>query len=533
MSSMSKMELYWYDSESNEYKQLNSNDNEGKRSTKLFVPKVELYWYDSKSNEYKPLVTDGKMPVEGSSGSGVLSFDTVSDLMNTYPDGIDKPVWVVEDKAWYYWDADRTPPNDVSNLKAIMFDTSVTLNWVESSSDDVRDYIIFNGEELVDYSIKNSFKIYGLNPSTEYKFTVKSRDLSGNISNGVIVVGTTLNEPDITPPNEVTNVDYISSENSIKLSWTSSDSSDIAGYQILQGSTVLDITSNNEFVINNLLHSTEYRFTIKSFDLSNNYSEGVMITASTTIKDVTPPLDVTNLTGVETYNSISLTWERSISEDVREYEIYADGGFIGTTNNNTYTVNNLSESTIYEITVKAKDDSGNLSNGVKVVISTSSIVAGTVILHDDFNTNDGIAETGQTWNVQTNSSTITIDRKSFELETKISNLKNGMQTYLCYITGSTNLAINIHSSLGIYYLTKRLDGKVTNITNYGVNANVGDVIRVIHQENGAVDFYLNGGKVGGTHIVEDFLGETYNVGLSNYSDIPYNELIEYFTIKTI
>lgn len=58
-SSISKTQLYWYNSKENNFQPISSKGD----SLELFIPKVELYWYDESTNSYKPLVTDGKMPV--------------------------------------------------------------------------------------------------------------------------------------------------------------------------------------------------------------------------------------------------------------------------------------------------------------------------------------------------------------------------------------------------------------------------------------------------------------------------------------
>ena len=47
-------------------------------------------------------------------GSGVLSFHTLSELQRAFPNGSDKPVWIVSENSWYYWEGslpgDTTPP---------------------------------------------------------------------------------------------------------------------------------------------------------------------------------------------------------------------------------------------------------------------------------------------------------------------------------------------------------------------------------------------------------------------------------------
>lgn len=56
---ISKVELYWYDSENDVFKPVASESKE----LKVFVPKIELYWFDTVTSSYKPLITDGTMPL--------------------------------------------------------------------------------------------------------------------------------------------------------------------------------------------------------------------------------------------------------------------------------------------------------------------------------------------------------------------------------------------------------------------------------------------------------------------------------------
>ena len=103
-----RMELFYYDEETDRYKPLNtdgalkvdssnkkttSNKDEGYRSTEFYTNRVELFYYDRDTEKYRPLVRDGKIPVEmigGSMGNGLLTG-----LINpTNEDGEDDSVFI-------------------------------------------------------------------------------------------------------------------------------------------------------------------------------------------------------------------------------------------------------------------------------------------------------------------------------------------------------------------------------------------------------------------------------------------------------
>jgi chitodextrinase len=82
--------------------------------------------------------------------------------------------------------------------------------------------------------------------------------------------------------------------------------------------------------------------------------------------DNTAPSTPTNLTSPsKTNTSVTLTWTASTDNvGLAGYEIYANGGLVGTTiggSTTSYTVLSLQPNTAYSFTVKAKDTSGNMS----------------------------------------------------------------------------------------------------------------------------------------------------------------------------
>ncbi|MGM0496574.1 MAG: endonuclease [Bacteroidota bacterium] len=63
-----------------------------------------------------------------------------------------------------------------------------------------------------------------------------------------------------------------------------------------------------------------------------------------------------------TETSVDLTWDASSDNvDVEKYTVYQDGESIGTTENTSYSVSDLTEGTTYTFTVKAEDATGNVS----------------------------------------------------------------------------------------------------------------------------------------------------------------------------
>jgi chitodextrinase len=275
---------------------------------------------------------------------------------------------------------DVTPPNEATNLSVTnRTSTSVSLSWTGSSSSDLQDYQIYQGNTLLATITGTTYTVTGLADGTTYMFTVKSRDKSGNVSAGIGITTTTI---DITAPNNVTSLVASNvTTTSVSLNWVASTSPDISSYQIYQGSTLLSTVTGVSYVISGLNSSTSYTFTVKSRDTSGNLSIGVNVTATTSAPaDVTPPNDVTSLSASNlTDRSVTLSWTASTSTDVASYMIYEGSTLVTSTSATSYTVTGLASNTQYTFIVKSKDTSGNVSVGTLITFTTI-LSQGTVLV---------------------------------------------------------------------------------------------------------------------------------------------------------
>lgn len=278
---------------------------------------------------------------------------------------------------------DIVPPDNVGsvNISNITYN-SVTISWSSSLSPDVVAYKVYvNGSQTavaILEKTKLNYKITGLEDATFYTFRVTAVDSSGNESSGTSATATTnVDTGDyVAPPNPVMSTATNVTEEGFTLNWNPVTASDLAGYNIYDGSlnrlnNTLITTTN--YTISGLQTNTPYTYKITSVDTNGNESSGTTVTQRTS-PDVTPPANVSNLTiGDATLTSLKLTWIASISTDVQEYLIYQGTNTtpIGTTTSTNYTVTGLNNSTSYTFKVKVKDTSGNISTGIEVTGSTA------------------------------------------------------------------------------------------------------------------------------------------------------------------
>lgn len=187
---------------------------------------------------------------------------------------------------------------------------------------------------------------------------------------------------DATAPEPITNLTIGRVEpNFIEVLWTASTSGDVMNYEVsysLDG-TRFSIASNSinaaytSYTIPNLTPSTDYIIRLVAIDTSYNRSSERLTTGTTAPPDMIAPEEVGQIsTSNLTEKSLTLKWVASPSNDVVAYEIYQAGVFIGESSSLSYGVTGLTSSTSYTFTVKAKDGSGNISNGVSYSVITSA-----------------------------------------------------------------------------------------------------------------------------------------------------------------
>lgn len=113
--------------------------------------------------------------------------------------------------------ADTTAPENVTNLQASnVAETSLTLTWTASTSSDADSYDVYNGDALLGNTSGTNYDVSGLIASTQYTFTVKAKDTSGNAASGASVTATTAAEVVEQPPTEVTTFYHIDQTSTIK-----------------------------------------------------------------------------------------------------------------------------------------------------------------------------------------------------------------------------------------------------------------------------------------------------------------------------
>ena len=122
-------------------------------------------------------------------------------------------------------------------------------------------------------------------------------------------------------------------------------------------------TKTTQYIDQWLAPNTEYKYTVRAFDLARNLSEpSKEVVVKTTVDDEPPSIPEKLAISSKTGSSLTLTWQPSTDNvGVAGYEIYRDDEYIYTSKTTSFTDRNLVEGTTYTYKIRAVDASGNKS----------------------------------------------------------------------------------------------------------------------------------------------------------------------------
>jgi fibronectin type 3 domain-containing protein len=170
-------------------------------------------------------------------------------------------------------------PSTPSNLTAISTDsTHMNLSWNHSTDDiQVIYYNLYRDGVLIKASSKNSFVDSGLNPETNYCYSVAAidgADQSSTQSNQVCET----TQVDVLPPSvpEMLRSYFKPSVNdfiSIGLSWSeSTDNHTVSAYNVYRNGNLISTVNTNSIIDTTLNFGDSYYYTVSAVDPSNNES---------------------------------------------------------------------------------------------------------------------------------------------------------------------------------------------------------------------------------------------------------------------
>ncbi len=260
----------------------------------------------------------------------------------------------------------------VSNLTAY----SLTLTWNAStdSNTGVKEYHVYRGATLLGKTSATSYAVSGLTEYTVYLFSVRAEDAAGNLSAASSALDvTTL---DISVPTLPTMFEYSAvtvSGFSITWSGATDGGSGIKEYEIYRNGTLVTTVANtvSSYTFSGLNEFTSHNVNIKVRDNAGNVSE-LSNTITVRTLDVTAPSVPTGLTTSDmTTTSFTLSWIASTdsASGVVAYRVFDGTTLVDTvTSGTSLAINSLAPYSEHSMTVRAVDDSGNVSAASTAIV---------------------------------------------------------------------------------------------------------------------------------------------------------------------
>jgi chitodextrinase len=277
---------------------------------------------------------------------------------------------------------DTTAPTTPTGVASSAVTSSgFTLNWTASTDAvGVTGYEVFLNGVSYATPATNSQVVTGRAASTLYAVTVRARDAAANWS-GLSTPHnvTTSASSDVTAPTVPTGLASSAiTLTGFTVSWTAStDAVGVTGYDVRRdGGTPVSVTATN-YAFTGLTPGTLYNVDVRAHDLAGNNSAYCTALGVTTTADSTAPSVPTGVaSSAVTSSGFTLDWTASTDNvAVTGYEVYLNGVSYATPASNSQVVTGRAASTLYAVTVRARDAVGNwsaLSTAINVTTSAGS-----------------------------------------------------------------------------------------------------------------------------------------------------------------
>ncbi|CAL2092319.1 conserved protein of unknown function precursor containing a T9SS type A C-terminal secretion signal [Tenacibaculum sp. 190524A02b] len=471
-------------------------------------------------------------------------------------------------------DSDTQAPTAPSNLTVSnLAETGLDLNWTASTDNvGVTGYDVYQGANKIATVAVTNYSVTGLQPDTNYSFSVKARDAAGNESSASNVVNTKTLGGDIGIPVtyceasnaqgslHITRVQFGGIDNStgytaysnhtnistnlnvgeatpltvnlnnghwtfnavgVWIDWNNNGNFEDAGEKVYSkfaaGPYTANITAPSSASGNSVRmrvrvgYGSEAKITPCGADTYLGEVEDYTITVGGAVVDTQAPSVPSGVVASNiTETTLSLNWVASTDNvGVTSYEVYRDGNSIGTTNTTAYNATGLVAGTTYTFTVKANDAAGNSSGLSSAInVTTSSPASGNVVYVD---MNDVTINSGTTWS-------------PFQMETGDGDTR----FYTWYTSNSLRMLYTNNKPL----VTNGTTGNVTYITEgttVGSSSNFNTESQLTLSSNSYSDWHGKSGYIGfsfkisgATHYGWLYLTVSSDGNSVTFKDYAYN-----------
>lgn len=247
-----------------------------------------------------------------------------------------------------------SPP---TNILTQVEQRSITLKW-----DGVPGALAYEVEadgQVISNGTSTTYIHSGLNPNTQHKYRLRTRNSAGSGSWSGMITKTTL--PD--PPSIPQYIDVIPTQTEIQIKWESVLQA--TAYDIEINGNVIENINTTSHIHKDLVPLTDHTYRIRAKNVGG-ISEWSQIVKATTLPY--PPAEPTNITAQPTKTSVTLNWDKVEGAD--GYEIEIDGMIIENGSNITYIHDGLEPYSGHTYRIRAKNLGGKGPWSSKIDITT-------------------------------------------------------------------------------------------------------------------------------------------------------------------
>ncbi|USB32692.1 fibronectin type III domain-containing protein [Paenibacillus sp. YPG26] len=350
--------------------------------------------------------------------------------------------------------ADRTVPSVPTGLTASNITmNSFKLNWNASVDNvGVKQYEVFRNGISIGKVTGTTMNVSGLMPSTSYTMTVRAGDAEGNWSAQSSAVNVkTLS--DNTPPSVPTGLNASNvTDNSFTLNWSAAaDNVGVSQYEVFRNGISLGRVTGTSMEVTGLSPSTDYNMTVRAGDAAGNWSAQSSALNVKTSADDMPPSTPSGLNASD-ITSIGFTLNWSTSTDnvgVTEYEVFQNDVSLGFVTGTNMEVTDLTPSTSYTMTVRARDAEENwseASTGLVVTTGAASIETDTTSpsIPGDLNAS-GITDSAFTLNWSASTDDVGVTRYEVSRDGNPLGTVTGTSMEVTGLTPSTSYTMTVRA----------------------------------------------------------------------------------------
>ncbi len=246
-------------------------------------------------------------------------------------------------------------PDQVTELKANAYDSSVELNW-DTPSDGgfpIEGYYIYRQGVKISETENTTFNDIDVKNGVKYTYQVRAFNQEGDGKLSEVVIAKPIGTPRI-----IEWVETKSYDGSIELLWTVPDDggSDITYYNVYRNDTLIDNTSFPVFIDEGLKNNVSYNYTISAV---NNAGEG---NKSEEVNEtpVGPPRRIRAIKVISNIDSVELEWEAPDDQGspIQRYHVYRDDYLIGISTSTSFLDENVEEGTTYKYYIVSVNEIG-------------------------------------------------------------------------------------------------------------------------------------------------------------------------------